>query len=41
MKLKKQLIQKNKALVMDAMAITDHGNKFGVPHFVSAAYQPE
>ncbi|MBX9890156.1 MAG: DNA polymerase III subunit alpha [Amoebophilaceae bacterium] len=37
----KQLIQKNKALGMDALAITDHGNMFGVPHFVAAAHQAD
>ena len=24
---------------MEALAITDHGNMFGVPHFVAAAHQ--
>ncbi|MCT4697006.1 MAG: DNA polymerase III subunit alpha [Candidatus Cardinium sp.] len=32
-----RLIAANKQLGMDALAITDHGNMFGVPHFVSAA----
>ncbi len=32
-----RLIAANKQLGMDALAITDHGNMFGVPHFVAAA----
>ena len=32
-----RLVQANKKLGMDALAITDHGNMFGVPHFVAAA----
>ena len=35
----KKIIQKNKELGMDALAITDHGNMFGVPHFVAAAHK--
>lgn len=31
------LIAKSKQLGMSALAITDHGNMFGVPHFVSEA----
>ncbi len=31
------LIAKTKQLGMHALAITDHGNMFGVPHFVAAA----
>lgn len=33
----KDLLSKTKQLGMDALAITDHGNMFGVPHFVAAA----
>ncbi|MEM7055894.1 MAG: DNA polymerase III subunit alpha, partial [Bacteroidota bacterium] len=33
----KDLLSKTKQLGMDALAITDHGNMFGVPHFVVAA----
>ena len=32
-----QLFSKAKQLDMSALAITDHGNMFGVPHFVNAA----
>lgn len=32
-----RLIAANKQLGMDALAITDHGNMFGVPQFVAAA----
>ncbi|WP_339044597.1 DNA polymerase III subunit alpha [Cardinium endosymbiont of Tipula unca] len=32
-----RLVAANKQLGMDALAITDHGNMFGVPHFVAAA----
>ena len=32
-----QLVEKSKMLGMQALAITDHGNMFGVPHFVAAA----
>lgn len=32
-----QLIAANKQLGMNMLAITDHGNMFGVPHFVAAA----
>lgn len=32
-----RLVAANKQLGMDALAITDHGNMFGVPHFVTAA----
>ncbi|AWN82098.1 DNA polymerase III subunit alpha [Candidatus Cardinium hertigii] len=32
-----RLLAANKALGMGALAITDHGNMFGVPHFVAAA----
>ncbi|HLP35017.1 MAG TPA: PHP domain-containing protein [Amoebophilaceae bacterium] len=32
-----RLIAANKQLGMQALAITDHGNMFGVPHFVSSA----
>ena len=35
----KSLVSKSQGLGMDALAITDHGNMFGVPHFVSAAQQ--
>ncbi len=31
------LVQESKALGMEAIALTDHGNLFGVPHFVNAA----
>ena len=31
------LLTQTKALGMEALAITDHGNMFGVPHFVAAA----
>ncbi len=31
------LVSKAQALNMQALAITDHGNMFGVPHFVAAA----
>ncbi len=34
-----QLIKQTKTLGMNALAITDHGNMFGVPHFVSQAQQ--
>lgn len=33
----KDLLSKTKQLGMDALAITDHGNMFGVPHFVATA----
>ncbi|MEL6152955.1 MAG: PHP domain-containing protein, partial [Bacteroidota bacterium] len=33
----KTLVGKAQTLGMDALAITDHGNMFGVPHFVAAA----
>ena len=33
------LITQSKVLGMKALAITDHGNMFGVPHFVSAAHK--
>jgi len=33
----KTLVNKAQALGMDSLAITDHGNMFGVPHFVAAA----
>ncbi len=33
----KGLVSKAKALDMPALAITDHGNMFGVPHFVNEA----
>jgi DNA polymerase III subunit alpha len=33
----KKLVVKARQLGMDALAITDHGNMFGVPHFVAAA----
>ena len=33
------LLPHTKALGMHALAITDHGNMFGVPHFVSAAHK--
>lgn len=33
----KRLVAANKKLGMHALAITDHGNMFGVPHFVAAA----
>lgn len=32
-----RLVAANQQLGMDALAITDHGNMFGVPHFVAAA----
>ncbi|UWW96620.1 MAG: DNA polymerase III subunit alpha [Candidatus Cardinium sp.] len=32
-----RLVAATKQLGMDALAITDHGNMFGVPHFVAAA----
>ncbi len=32
-----QLIQQTKTLGMHALAITDHGNMFGIPHFVAQA----
>ncbi|WP_342265513.1 DNA polymerase III subunit alpha [Cardinium endosymbiont of Philonthus spinipes] len=32
-----RLVAANKRLGMHALAITDHGNMFGVPHFVAAA----
>ncbi|MEM7361801.1 MAG: DNA polymerase III subunit alpha [Bacteroidota bacterium] len=35
----KPLLSQTKALGMQALAITDHGNMFGVPHFVSAAHK--
>ncbi len=33
----KHLVAQTRQLGMDALAITDHGNMFGVPHFVAAA----
>ena len=33
----KALVQRAKVLGMNALAITDHGNMFGVPHFVAEA----
>lgn len=33
------LLSKAKQLGMHALAVTDHGNMFGVPHFVAAAQQ--
>ncbi len=33
------LVQKAKRKGMQALAITDHGNLFGLPHFVTAAHQ--
>ncbi|MEM9737642.1 MAG: DNA polymerase III subunit alpha [Bacteroidota bacterium] len=35
----KSIIQQTKQLGMNALAITDHGNMFGVPHFINAAQQ--
>ena len=35
----KPLLSHAKSLGMEALAITDHGNMFGVPHFVSAAHK--
>ena len=35
----KSLVHKTQQLGMNALAITDHGNMFGVPHFVAAAQQ--
>lgn len=37
----KRLMAANKQLGMHALAITDHGNMFGVPHFVAAATKEE
>ncbi len=31
------LLKRTKELGMDALAITDHGNMFGIPHFVTSA----